>query len=187
MAAKGTKDKFASTQHASCCFRYETMYSCWRAQPADRPTFSELKIHLEKLLESLPPLSEPDSVIYINTSLLEESAEELVEDSEFPQIDTDLDPECIIESCFQRPEATVVTADIHENHETVDRYILSGTNENQFANGGRTEQEDVPLLHLTPSQNGILWSQAVTLPVGSTLSDELLYADDSLEDSEILL
>ncbi|XP_072844982.2 tyrosine-protein kinase Mer isoform X2 [Pogona vitticeps] len=166
---------------------YEIMYSCWRANPAERPTFSELKLRLEKLLESLPSPSEPDSVIYINTSLLEESAEELVEDSEFPQIDTDLDPDCIIASCSQRPETTVVTVDIHESHGMADRYILSGANEKQLGNLGRTEAEDVPLLPVTTSQNGILWSQANTLPVGSTLTDELLYADDSLEDSEILL
>ncbi|KFV08601.1 Tyrosine-protein kinase Mer, partial [Pterocles gutturalis] len=33
---------------------YEIMSACWRADPAARPTFSQLKVHLEKLLESLP-------------------------------------------------------------------------------------------------------------------------------------
>ncbi|XP_044285165.1 tyrosine-protein kinase Mer isoform X3 [Varanus komodoensis] len=96
---------------------YDIMFSCWRADPVDRPTFSELKLHLEKLLESLPPLSEPTDVIYINTSLLEESMEGLPEISDFPQIDTNLDAGSIIESCSQRPETTVVTVDIHENNE----------------------------------------------------------------------
>ncbi|XP_042307985.1 tyrosine-protein kinase Mer isoform X2 [Sceloporus undulatus] len=163
---------------------YEIMYSCWRANPVDRPTFSELKLHLEKLSETLPDLNEPDSIIYINTSLLEESVDELGEDAEFPQIDTDLDPDHIIESCSHRPETTVVTVDIHESNGMEDRYILSGVSEEQ--NLARTE-EDIPLLPVTPSQNGILWSEASTLPVGSVLTDELMYADDSLEDSEILL
>ncbi|XP_066467950.1 tyrosine-protein kinase Mer isoform X2 [Tiliqua scincoides] len=166
---------------------YEIMYSCWRADPVDRPTFSELKLHLEKLSESLPALSEPDDVIYINTSLLEDDTEELMDDSEFPQINTDLDPDHIIESCFQRPETTVVTVDVHESNGIGDRYILSGTYEEPITNLARREEEDTPLLQHTLSQNGLLQSQASTLPVGSILTDELLYADDSLEDSEILL
>ncbi|KAM6463929.1 tyrosine-protein kinase Mer isoform 2-T2 [Liasis olivaceus] len=166
---------------------YEIMYSCWRADPVDRPTFSELKLHLEKLLESLPALSEPDSVIYINTNLLEENAEGLIEDDEFPQIDTVLDPNDIIESCSQRPEPTVVTVDIHESNEMGDRYILSGVSEEHLASLARAEEEDMPLLQHTHLQNGMQWSQASTLPVGGTLANELLYADDSLEDSEILL
>lgn len=152
----------------------------------DRPTFSELKLHLEKLSESLPALKEPDDVIYINTSLLEDDTEELMDDSEFPQINTDLDPDHIIESCSQRPETTVVTVDIHESNAMGDRYILSGTYEEPISLA-RTEEEDDPLLYHTLSQNGMLLSQASTLPVGSMLTDELLYADDSLEDSEILL
>ncbi|XP_053239429.1 tyrosine-protein kinase Mer isoform X2 [Podarcis raffonei] len=166
---------------------YEIMYSCWRADPAERPVFSELKLHLEKLSESLPALSEPEDVIYINTSLMEDSVEELTEDSEFPRIDTDLDPNHIIESCSQKPETTVVTVDVHDSNGMGDRYILSGANEDHLSSMRRSEEEDIPLLQHTPSQNGLLWSQASTLPVGSTLAGELLYADDSLEDSEILL
>ncbi|XP_048338192.1 tyrosine-protein kinase Mer isoform X2 [Sphaerodactylus townsendi] len=166
---------------------YEIMYSCWRADPVDRPTFSELKLRLQKLSESLPAQSEPNSVIYINTSLLEESADEPMEDSEFPQIDIDLDPNDIIESCSQRPETTVVTVDVHESNGMGDRYILRGVSEEQIASLVRTEEEDTPLFHHALTQNGRLWSQASTLPVGSTLTDELLYADDSLEDATILL
>ncbi|XP_053169482.1 tyrosine-protein kinase Mer isoform X2 [Hemicordylus capensis] len=166
---------------------YEIMCSCWRADPMDRPTFSELKLHLEKLSESLPALKEPEDVIYINTSLLEESTEEVTEDTEFPQIDTDLDPHLIIESCSQRPETTVVTADVHESNGTGDRYILSGVSEEHIASLGKREEEGTPLLQHTLSQYGMLYSQASTLPVGSMLTDELLFADDSLEDSEILL
>lgn len=153
----------------------------------DRPTFSELKFHLQKLSDSLPELSEPNSVIYINTSLLEENEDEPMEDSEFPQIDVDLNPHDIIESCSQRPETTVVTVDVHESNGMGDRYILSGGSEEHIANLVRTEEEGIPLLQHTRSQNGRLWSQDSTLPIGSTLTDELPYADDSLEDSKILL
>ncbi|XP_061481510.1 tyrosine-protein kinase Mer isoform X2 [Rhineura floridana] len=166
---------------------YEIMYSCWRVDPVDRPTFSDLKLHLEKLLESLPALSEPDNVIYINTSLMEESMEELSEDSEFPQIDTDLDPNHIIESCSQRPETTVVTVDIHDSNGMGERYILSGGSEEHSVSLARTEEEVIPLLQQMPLQNRTSWSEASTLPFGSMLTGELLYADDSLEDSEIPL
>ncbi|XP_034283435.1 tyrosine-protein kinase Mer [Pantherophis guttatus] len=166
---------------------YEIMYSCWRADPVDRPTFSELKLHLEKILESLPALSEPSSVIYINTNLQEEDAKDLMEDDEFPQIDTVLDPNEIIQACSQRPEPTVVTVDIHESSGTRDRYILNGVNEEHRASLIRTEEEDVSLLQPIRLQNGRQWSQASTLPVGSALANELLFADDSLEESEILL
>uniref|UniRef100_A0A2D4HR27 receptor protein-tyrosine kinase n=2 Tax=Micrurus lemniscatus lemniscatus TaxID=129467 RepID=A0A2D4HR27_MICLE len=166
---------------------YEIMYSCWRTDPVDRPTFSELKLHLEKTLESLPALSEPSSVIYINTNLEEENAKELMEDDEFPQIDTVLDPNEIIQACSQRPEPTVVTVDIHESSGTGYRYILSGVNDEHQASLVRTEEEDMLLLQPTHLQNGRQWSQASTLPVGSALANELLFADDSLEESEILL
>ncbi|XP_013907824.1 PREDICTED: tyrosine-protein kinase Mer isoform X2 [Thamnophis sirtalis] len=166
---------------------YEIMYSCWRTDPVDRPTFSELQLHLEKILESLPALSEPSSVIYINTNLQEEDAKELMEDDEFPQIDTVLDPNEIIQACSQRSEPTVVTVDIHESSGMGDRYILSGVNEEHRASLIRTEEEDVSLLQSIYTQNGRQWSQASTLPVGSSLADELLFADDSLEESEILL
>ncbi|XP_077192386.1 tyrosine-protein kinase Mer isoform X2 [Paroedura picta] len=166
---------------------YEIMYSCWRTDPVDRPTFSELKYHLQKLSESLPEQSEPNSVLYINTNLLEENADEPMDDSEFPQIDINLNPHDIIESCSQRPETTVVTVDVHESNGMGDRYILSGVSEEHIAGLVRKEEEDIPLLQHTLSQNGRLWSQDSTLPVGSMLTDELLYADDSLEDSNVLL
>ncbi|XP_039180459.1 tyrosine-protein kinase Mer isoform X2 [Crotalus tigris] len=166
---------------------YEIMYSCWRADPVDRPTFSELKLHLEKILESLPALSEPSSIIYINTNLQEENAKELMEDYEFPQIDIVLDPNEIIQSCSQRPESTVVTVDIHESSETGDRYILNGVNREHQASLVRTEEEEMSLLQITHLQDGMQWSQASTLPVGSALTNELLFADDSLEECEILL
>lgn len=153
----------------------------------DRPTFSELKLHLEKILESLPALGEPSSVIYINTNLQEANAKELMEDYEFPQIDTVLDPNEIIQSCSQRPEPTVVTVDIHESSETGDRYVLSGVSGEHQASLVRTEEEEISLLQITHLQDGMQWSQASTLPVGSTLTNELLFADDSLEESEILL
>uniref|UniRef100_A0A8D0L8C5 Tyrosine-protein kinase Mer n=1 Tax=Sphenodon punctatus TaxID=8508 RepID=A0A8D0L8C5_SPHPU len=164
---------------------YEIMYSCWRADPVDRPTFSKLKLHLEKLLESLPEVTGSEDVIYINTSLLEETEESI--DSEFPVIDTALDPNYIIESCSQRPDTTLVTVDVHKSNQQEERYILKGASEENLASALQAEQVDSPLLQDTVSRNCPTWSQSSTLPLGSTLADDLLYADDSSEDSEVLL
>uniref|UniRef100_A0A8D2MK05 Tyrosine-protein kinase Mer n=1 Tax=Zonotrichia albicollis TaxID=44394 RepID=A0A8D2MK05_ZONAL len=51
---------------------YEIMSECWRADPATRPTFSQLKVQLEKLLENLPSSKACGDIIYINTGLPEQ-------------------------------------------------------------------------------------------------------------------
>uniref|UniRef100_A0A6Q2X7M3 receptor protein-tyrosine kinase n=1 Tax=Esox lucius TaxID=8010 RepID=A0A6Q2X7M3_ESOLU len=52
---------------------YEIMYSCWRADPLDRPTFIQVQELLEKLTEKLPGAStSKEDIIYINTSFPEE-------------------------------------------------------------------------------------------------------------------
>lgn len=37
----------------SDCFRYHLMLNCWRENPKERPTFAELREHLEKYLENV--------------------------------------------------------------------------------------------------------------------------------------
>ncbi|KAL4694315.1 hypothetical protein H8959_013580 [Pygathrix nigripes] len=74
---------------------YEIMYSCWRTDPLDRPTFSVLRLQLEKLLESLPDVRNQADVIYINTQLLE-SSEGLAEGSTLAPLDLNIDPDSII-------------------------------------------------------------------------------------------
>ena len=101
------------------------MSSCWRAEPADRPTFSQLKVHLEKLLESLPAPRGSKDVIYVNTSLPEESpdsTQDLGLDSVIPQADSDLDPGDIAEPCCSHTKAALVAGDIHDGGS---RYVLA--------------------------------------------------------------
>ncbi|TFK02494.1 ATP-dependent RNA helicase DDX54 [Platysternon megacephalum] len=164
---------------------YEVMYSCWRADPRERPAFPELKLHLEKLLESLPEASGSEDVIYINTGLPEES-EELTEESEFPQTDMALNRSYVTVSPSPKPDTTVVTADVHESNQREERYILKGETDEQTASTLTLEQGRVPLLQGTVTRNGAAWGPASML-LGSSLADELLYADDSSEDSEVLL
>ncbi|XP_042672394.1 tyrosine-protein kinase Mer isoform X2 [Centrocercus urophasianus] len=151
---------------------YDIMSSCWRAEPADRPTFSQLKVHLEKLLESLPALRGSGDVIYVNTSLPEESPDS-TQDSGFPQADSDLDTGDIAEPCCSHMEAALVAVDIHDGGS---RYVLE-------SEGSPTEEAYVPLL----PHEGLAWTEASTLPVGSSLAAQLPCADGCLEDSEVLL
>uniref|UniRef100_A0A8D1W318 Tyrosine-protein kinase Mer n=1 Tax=Sus scrofa TaxID=9823 RepID=A0A8D1W318_PIG len=169
---------------------YEIMHSCWRAEPLDRPTFSVLRLQLEKLLESLPEVRDKADVIYINTQF-PESCEGLAEGSALVQLDLNIDPNSVIASCASGAAVSVVTAEVHENRAEEGRYIL---------NGGSEGWEDQASANLAPGpagkngtfpedrrgRNGASWSQSSTLPLGSPSPDGLLFADDSSEDSEVL-
>ncbi|KAM6084577.1 tyrosine-protein kinase Mer isoform 1-T1 [Theristicus caerulescens] len=159
---------------------YEIMSACWRADPAARPTFSELKVHLEKLLENLPTVRGSRDVIYINTSLPEESPDS-TQDSGFPQADSDLDPGDVAEPCSPGAEAALVAVDVHHNERWGTRYVL----EEQL--GGPTEEAYVPLLPEEAAGKGSAWTQASTLPAGGSLAPGLPHADSCVEDSGVLL
>ncbi|XP_071661696.1 tyrosine-protein kinase Mer isoform X2 [Patagioenas fasciata] len=142
---------------------YEIMSACWRADPAARPTFSQLKVHLEKLLENLPALRSRGDAIYINTSLPEDSPDS-TQDSGFPQADSDLEPGDVSE-----PALVAVDVDVHP---WGTRYVL----EEQVA--VPNEEPYVPLLPDGVAAEGSTWSRAETLPVGTALCPQ---------DSEVLL
>ncbi|XP_023412801.1 tyrosine-protein kinase Mer [Loxodonta africana] len=170
---------------------YEIMYSCWRADPLDRPTFSVLRLQLEKFLESLPHVQDKADVFYINTQSLG-SCEGMAEGPAFAQLDMNIDPDSIIASCTPSCAVNVVTAEVHENTSHEGRYIL---------NGGSEEWED--LASATPAmvtsgkddvlpedrlvRNRVTWSHSSTLLTGNASPDELLFADTSSEDSEVLM
>ncbi|XP_053919003.1 tyrosine-protein kinase Mer isoform X2 [Cuculus canorus] len=156
---------------------YEIMSACWRADPAVRPTFSQLKVHLEKLLENLPTVRGSGDIIYINTSLPEESPDS-TQDSGFPQGDSDFDPGDITEPCSPQAEVAV---DVHHNEQWETRYVL----EKQLSSP--TEEAYVPLLPNEGASEGSAWTQASTLPSGSSLMPGLLRSDSCVEDSEVLL
>ncbi|XP_064366140.1 tyrosine-protein kinase Mer isoform X3 [Dromaius novaehollandiae] len=163
---------------------YEIMSACWRADPADRPTFSQLKVHLEKLLESMPTARGSRDVIYINTSLLEESPDS-TQDSGFPQADSDLDAADIAEPCCSQVETALVAVDVHNDERWGVRYVLKGTSEEQL--GSPVEEPYVPLLPDAAAPAGPAWSEASTLPAGSSLAQALPHADGCVEDAEVLL
>ncbi|XP_014817874.1 PREDICTED: tyrosine-protein kinase Mer [Calidris pugnax] len=159
---------------------YEIMSACWRANPAARPTFSQLKVHLEKLLENLPTVRGSGDVIYINTSLPEESPDS-TQDSGFPQGDSDLDPGDVAEPCSPGVEAALVAVDVHHNEQWGTRYVL----EEQL--GGPVEEAYIPLLPSRVAGEGSGWTQASTLPSGSSLAPGLPCTHGCGEDSEEVL
>ncbi|XP_055984786.1 tyrosine-protein kinase Mer [Sorex fumeus] len=169
---------------------YEIMYSCWRAEPLERPSFSTLRIQLEKFLESLPEVQDKADIIYINTQF-PESGEESPDSTEFTQLDMDIDPDSIIASCTPSATVSLVTAEVHESrpHEEEERYILNGAGEEQdeptaVAPAMSTEGKKGVLPEDRPLRSGAPWSQTSTLPVGSPSPEELLLVEDSLEESE---
>ncbi|KAM5316719.1 tyrosine-protein kinase Mer isoform 2-T2 [Glossophaga mutica] len=172
---------------------YGIMHSCWRAEPLDRPTFSMLRLQLEKLLESLPEAQDKAEVIYINTQF-PESGEGPPEGPELTQLDMDIDPDSIIAACASRTAVSMVTAQVHENGPQEGRYILNAGGENwedlasaASATGTAGTGTSGVFLEDWPVRNRVSWSQRSTLPLGSPPPDELLSADDPLEASEALV
>ncbi|XP_054431532.1 tyrosine-protein kinase Mer [Pteronotus mesoamericanus] len=170
---------------------YEIMHSCWRAEPLDRPTFSMLRLQLEKLLESLPEAQDKADAIYINTQF-PESGEGPAEGPPLTQLDMDIDPDSIIAACTASTAVSVVTAQVHESRPHEGRYILNAGSENwedltAAASATGTAGKSGIFLEDRAVRNGVAWSQCNTLPLGSPPQDELLFADDSLEDSEALV
>lgn len=118
------------------------MYSCWRADPVDRPLFTQLREMLEKLAEKLPESSSKEDIIYINTSFPEEDPDQ--EEAAAAQLPLSSSPSC----CRQAPENTIVTADIHEHQQQEedgdgsDRYVVVISSNNSL----RSPTVDTPLL-----------------------------------------
>ncbi|KAJ8418039.1 hypothetical protein AAFF_G00137480 [Aldrovandia affinis] len=124
---------------------YEIMYTCWRADPLDRPFFPRLRVLLEKLSEKLPEASSKEDIIYINTSLPEEEPEgEAERGLDLPLFSSS--PSC------SRPatSTSLITADVHEameeeKEEEDDRYVIVISSEDPATVRG-AEDADTPLL-----------------------------------------
>ncbi|XP_028280147.1 tyrosine-protein kinase Mer [Parambassis ranga] len=130
---------------------YEIMYSCWRADPLDRPLFPQLRERLEKLAEKLPESFSKDDIIYINTSFPEEDPDRETLSAEHPSSSSS--PSC----SRLAAENTIVTADIHgsleeEDDENSDRYVVVISSNPSL----RSTTLDIPLLtgHASSEESG---------------------------------
>ncbi|XP_056423188.1 tyrosine-protein kinase Mer isoform X2 [Hyla sarda] len=162
---------------------YELMYLCWRTDPVDRPTFTELKYKLEKFLQELPPAMNKEDIIYINTSLPEDS-ELFTQDPDISEISLDVDSK-YVHITPSRSDTTMVTVEVHGCSFDEERYILNGETEELAATEELANQACAPLLHDSMPRNRVPWCDSNTLLDGNSLTEDLLYADDSAEDSEI--
>lgn len=147
------------------------MYSCWRADPLDRPFFPQLREMLEKLTEKLPESFSRDDIIYINTSFPEEDSEALTLPAELPALSSS--PSC----SHMAAENSVVTVDIHgsledEDDEDNDRYVVVISSDSSM----RSPAVDTPLLS----------RDALSLENGDTVTDET-GVDHSSSDTSFLL
>lgn len=117
------------------------MYSCWRADPLDRPFFPQLREMLEKLTEKLPESCSKDDIIYINTSFPEDDPDGEALPAEQSVFSSS--PSC----SHQAAENAIVTADIHgsledEDDEDDDRYVVVISSDSSL----RSAAVDIPLL-----------------------------------------
>eukprot|EP00062_Callorhinchus_milii_P009292 gi/632952937/ref/XP_007892126.1/ PREDICTED: tyrosine-protein kinase Mer isoform X3 [Callorhinchus milii] len=153
---------------------YEIMYSCWRSDPADRPTFANLGTFLNKLLESLPEVRGKEDIIYVNTGILEGQGN-MTQDPELTQFDLHESNEAASSSLG--PTESTITVEIHETVNNQDRYVISGVSEEQL----NTVDIETHLLHHIIQNNGAM------LPHSEPLNRDVPYADDSSEDSIIMV
>ncbi|RXM99242.1 Tyrosine-protein kinase Mer [Acipenser ruthenus] len=148
---------------------YDIMYYCWRSDPADRPGFLEVRMRLEKLAERLPEVSSKEDIIYINTSLPEES-----EGLEH-WTDVDTDSQHILEPRSQAAGAdrSIVTVEIHKSTDRDESYVfVIGSEEPAIFSG----DAKMPLLLNGDSQH-----------TSNGIACDIPYADQSSEDSVIML
>lgn len=167
------------------------MHSCWRAEPLDRPTFSVLRLQLEKLLESLPEVRDGAEVIYINTQF-PECGEGPADSPPLAQQSLVLDPNSVLASCAPSAAISMVTAQVHEDRPHEGRYILNGASKDwedvapatpaagMAGNSGLVRED-------TRVRSQASWSQPSTLPLGGPPPDKLLFTDDDSGDSEVLV
>ncbi|XP_053314796.1 tyrosine-protein kinase Mer isoform X2 [Spea bombifrons] len=160
---------------------YELMYLCWRADPVDRPTFTVLKQRLELLLKGLPPATDMEDVIYINTSFPEDSTF-LAQDPEINEKDVNLDPSYVLPIVNSKPDTTTITVEVHEHKLNEDRYILEGASEDLTA-----EQSSTPLLKDNNARSRAPWCEGRMPHTVKKLTEELLFADDLGEDTEVMV
>ncbi|XP_059496909.1 tyrosine-protein kinase receptor UFO isoform X1 [Stegostoma tigrinum] len=100
---------------------YELMYYCWQLNPRERPTFEIICCQLEKIVEDLPPSSDPEEILYVNMEDAYGRSDSCCEQGAVGGSDLE---ECLKASCSQFSKAPAVTSvDVHQSN-AVDRYVL---------------------------------------------------------------
>uniref|UniRef100_A0A8C9VQZ9 receptor protein-tyrosine kinase n=1 Tax=Scleropages formosus TaxID=113540 RepID=A0A8C9VQZ9_SCLFO len=123
---------------------YALMFSCWLLSPKDRPGFEFLRCELEKTLEELPDLQDPDEILYVN---MEEARPELGAVG-------GRDPLGVAPPfSLKGPDPVTASADVHQPG----RYVLCPQHETQRFLTDSLESltlpasSSLPMVHLEPS------------------------------------
>ncbi|CAH2253117.1 tyrosine- kinase Mer isoform X1 [Pelobates cultripes] len=124
-----------------------------------------------------------NDVIYMNTSLPEDSAYE-TQDPELSDMDLHLDPSYVLPICASKTDTTTVTVEVHEPKLVEERYIVEGFSDEQDV---AVEQTSTPLLHDINARSRAPWCDSSMHSVHNALTDGLLFADDPADDIEIVL
>ncbi|XP_029474963.1 tyrosine-protein kinase receptor UFO isoform X2 [Rhinatrema bivittatum] len=104
---------------------YKLMYSCWLVNAKDRPSFETLHGELEKILKGLPPVKEPEEILYVN-----------MEDTCASSSDVEGDvgavgglelEDLVKESCLK---GSPITAEVHQPL-VANRYVLCPAHDNR--------------------------------------------------------
>lgn len=110
---------------------YSIMFSCWLLSPKDRPSFESLRCELEKALEDLPDLQDPDEILYVN---MDESSMELGAVG-------GRDPLGVQSPLCLKGLDSVTTAEVHHPN----RYVLCPQHETNRALCDSLESLDMPV------------------------------------------
>ncbi|XP_069743784.1 tyrosine-protein kinase Mer isoform X2 [Narcine bancroftii] len=154
---------------------YDIMYSCWRLDPADRPTFSDLNAILSKVLNGLPKIQGREDIIYVNTGIA--ANPRLLTEDVLALSDVDLSDPTEVASCSLGCAEATVHVEVHQTLDLDGRYVASEVSELQA----------YPVDVETPLLNGVCQSNGSKLPAPEPSSGDIPFADDSSGDSVVML
>ncbi|XP_030076009.1 tyrosine-protein kinase receptor UFO isoform X2 [Microcaecilia unicolor] len=104
---------------------YKLMYSCWLVNAKDRPSFEVLHEELEKILQSLPPVKEPEEILYVNMEDACASSSDV--EGEVGAVGGFELENLVKESCLK---GNPITAEVHQPL-IANRYVLCPPHENR--------------------------------------------------------
>ncbi|XP_034459354.1 tyrosine-protein kinase receptor UFO [Hippoglossus hippoglossus] len=110
---------------------YALMFSCWLLSPKDRPSFEAMRWELEKALDDLPDLQDPDEILYVN---MDESSMELGAVG-------GRDPLTMPSPLCLKGLDSVTTVEVHQPN----RYVLCPQHETNRALSDSLESLDMPV------------------------------------------
>ncbi|XP_078517174.1 tyrosine-protein kinase receptor UFO [Lissotriton helveticus] len=92
---------------------YELMCSCWMLNSKDRPSFEVIHWELQKIMKNLPPVEDPEEILYVNMEEIRKPSEV---DIELGAVGgSELEEPCL--------KGSAVTAEVHQPDGT-NRYVL---------------------------------------------------------------